>query len=52
MQSITVSETCALMPLELRDADELFDVTDRNRSYLRQWLPWLDNITRPESTLR
>lgn len=50
MQSITVSETCALMPLELRDADELFDVTNRNRTYLRQWLPWLDNVTRPEDS--
>ena len=50
MQSITVSATCALMPLELHDADELFRVTDRNRTYLRQWLPWLDNITRPEDT--
>ena len=38
------------MPLELHDADELFNVTDSNRTYLRRWLPWLDNITRPEDT--
>ena len=50
MQPIAVSEHLALMPLELRDADELFSLTDRNRRYLRRWLPWLDNITRPEDT--
>ena len=50
MQPIAVSEHLALMPLELRDADELFSLTDRNRTYLRHWLPWLDNITRPEDT--
>ena len=50
MQPIAVSEHLALMPLEFRDADELFSLTDRNRTYLRHWLPWLDNITRPEDT--
>ena len=50
MQPIEVSEQLALRPLELRDADELFELTDRNRAYLRHWLPWLDNITRPEDT--
>ncbi len=25
-------------------ADELFSLTDSNRSYLKQWLPWLDAI--------
>ncbi|MFA9407306.1 MAG: GNAT family N-acetyltransferase [Candidatus Dadabacteria bacterium] len=24
-------------------ADELFDLVDDNREYLKQWLPWLDN---------
>ena len=48
MQPITVSEQCSLTPLELCDADELFELTDSNRDYLRQWLPWLDNVTRPE----
>ena len=50
MQAITVSEQLVLTPLELRDADELFELTDRNRPYLRHWLPWLDNITRLEDT--
>ncbi len=24
-------------------AEELFALTDRNREYLRRWLPWLDS---------
>lgn len=50
MQSIPVSEQFVLTPLDLRDADELFALTDRNRGYLRQWLPWLDNVIRIEDT--
>jgi hypothetical protein len=33
-------------------AAELFQLTDRNRAFLGQWLPWLDTIGRPEDTLR
>ncbi len=28
--------------IEKDDADELFALVDRNRTYLREWLPWLD----------
>lgn len=28
--------------LELRHAEELFQLTEKNRSSLRQWLPWVD----------
>jgi len=31
-------------------ADELFALTDRNRAYLRRWLPWLDDTTKVEHT--
>ena len=50
MQSILISEQFSLTPLELRDAEELFSMTDANRQYLRQWLPWLDSIKRVEET--
>ena len=50
MQPIVISPQCSLVPLELRDADELFRLTDDNRDYLRQWLPWLDSIKRVEDT--
>jgi len=25
-------------------AEELFELTDKNRDFLKQWLPWLDNV--------
>jgi len=31
-------------------ADDLFDLTDRNRQYLRQWLPWLDDVRTADDT--
>ena len=31
-------------------ADELFALTDRNRLFLRRWLPWLDGTMTPEDT--
>lgn len=42
--------------LELRqrlpeDAGELFALTDLNRAYLKQWLPWLDFCTSPADTM-
>jgi ribosomal-protein-serine acetyltransferase len=37
--------------LQISDAQELFALTDANRLYLRQWLPWLDNTTEVADTL-
>ncbi len=31
-------------------AEELFELTDRNRGFLKQWLPWLDSVTKPSNT--
>ena len=31
-------------------ADELFSLTDKNRTFLKQWLPWLDKILKPSDT--
>ena len=39
-----------LLPLALDMAGELFALTDTNRSYLRRWLPWLDETTCKEDT--
>ncbi len=43
--------------LELRLLDEshaqpLFDLIDRHRAYLREWLPWLDHNMRVEDTMQ
>ena len=31
-------------------ADELFALTEKNRDFLKQWLPWLDTVTKPSDT--
>jgi ribosomal-protein-serine acetyltransferase len=38
-----VTDEIELQLLEPRHAEALFAVTDANRQYLRQWLPWLDS---------
>ncbi len=38
-----ISDRRHLRPLKPEDASELFALVDANRSYLRQWLPWLDS---------
>ena len=50
MQPITVSANLTLTPLELQDSEELFKLTDANRDYLREWLPWLDRIKHIDDT--
>jgi ribosomal-protein-serine acetyltransferase len=40
-----IDPTVALRVLREDDAAELFAVTDANRAYLRQWLPWVDLVT-------
>lgn len=42
-----VSPDIQLRLLQRRHARELFQLTDANRTHLRQWLPWLDS-TREE----
>jgi ribosomal-protein-serine acetyltransferase len=42
MIKIQVEDGLFLKSLELRDSEELLPLIESNRSYLRQWLPWLD----------
>ncbi len=39
-----------LRTIEERDASDIFALTDANRSYLRQWLPWVDGTRSVEDT--
>ena len=38
--------------LEMHDAEELFAVVERNRAYLREWLPWVDLTESAEDVRR
>ena len=42
--SLNVNEEISLKLLEKKDAKELFDVVNDSRSYLREWLPWVDHM--------
>lgn len=41
---VSVDTELELRLLSPEHAPELFALTDRNRAYLREWLPWLDNV--------
>lgn len=45
-----IDEEISLKLIELQDADQLFALTDKSRSHLREWLPWLDSTTTVEHT--
>ena len=45
MFSHQIDPETELRLLEERHAAELFALTDKNRDYLREWLPWLDGTS-------
>ena len=45
-----LDDEVSLRLFEERDAPALFALTDANRAYLRQWLPWLDTTRVVEDT--
>jgi ribosomal-protein-serine acetyltransferase len=45
-----IDSTVALRVLREDDAAELFALTDKNRAYLRRWLPWVDLVTSEEDS--
>ncbi|MBD0380235.1 GNAT family N-acetyltransferase [Paenibacillus sedimenti] len=50
MFSNQINDDIHLKLLETRFADELFALSDKNRDYLREWLPWLDATVSVEQT--
>jgi ribosomal-protein-serine acetyltransferase len=48
--TLKIDPTFELRFLHLGDAEKLFLALEQNRSYLRQWLPWLDMNTRIEDS--
>ncbi|WP_146551394.1 GNAT family N-acetyltransferase [Rummeliibacillus sp. SL167] len=39
---IKISDELLLRPVAIEDAEILFTLTDKDRLYLREWLPWVD----------
>ncbi|WP_238933475.1 GNAT family N-acetyltransferase [Brevibacillus choshinensis] len=50
MRRIRMTENSFLKQLEPADAGEMFWLTDTNRSYLKEWLPWLDYTKKVQDT--
>ena len=50
--TLHINGSLSLRQIGPDDAEELTELIDRNRSYLREWLPWLDNSKTVEDTLR
>ena len=51
MITIPIDDDLILRQLSESDASPLFAVIESNRSFLRDWLPWLDTSRNPEDTL-
>lgn len=49
---LRVNESVELRQIAQDDAEELTLLIDRNRTYLREWLPWLDSSTNIIDTAR
>ena len=48
MFSRKVAPGIEIRQFESKDAERVFAVVERNRAYLREWLPWVDFTTSPE----
>ncbi|QED47096.1 GNAT family N-acetyltransferase [Cytobacillus dafuensis] len=44
---LKVDEDIELQLFQLHHSEELYHLVNSNRNHLRQWLPWVDNMTSP-----
>jgi ribosomal-protein-serine acetyltransferase len=52
MFSRTVEPGIEIRLFELKDAEPVFASVERDRAYLREWLPWVDFTTSPDDLRR
>lgn len=45
-----INEDISLKLIELNDAERIFELTDKSRNYLSEWLPWLDFTKKVEDS--
>jgi ribosomal-protein-serine acetyltransferase len=51
MFTCKISEELELRILEVRHADALYQLVNKNREHLAKWLPWVDKTTKVEDTI-
>ncbi len=49
--TLVIDDTLTLRPFQPEDAAALFALTDSNRDYLKQWLPWLNTVRQESDSL-
>jgi len=47
MFTLKVDNEVCLKLIQVHDSVKLFQLVEENREHLREWLPWVDNITAP-----
>jgi len=47
---IEVDEQLTLRQLHLDEAEQLFKLIDKDRDYLKKWLPWVDSTESPKDS--
>lgn len=52
MLNLAIREDAYMRILDAHEAAVLFALTNKNRTYLKRWLPWLDRTTAPDDSLR
>lgn len=50
LTKIPVDKEIELIPLQINSAPEIFDTINKNRKYLREWLPFVDNTKQVKDT--
>lgn len=45
-----INDELSLKLIELNDAKRVFELTNKSRDYLKEWLPWLDTSKKIEDT--
>ena len=50
MFEFVVDDEVVLKLLDIRDANQLFELANSGRTYLREWLPWVDGTKSAEDT--
>ena len=52
MLNLSIKADAYMRILDAHEAAALFALTNKNRTYLKRWLPWLDRNKTPEDSLR
>src|SRR3954469_7730794 len=50
MFTFQISDQLLLRPIEISQAEEIYQVVDRNREHIRRWMTWVDRNNSADDT--